>query len=359
MTEVSQHLNNTAVDYFSLFADSIDPIILTTLTGNIVAANESACRFFECDQATLIGKKIQELHAPDAQLPLMSSIEQEKITVFDSRIMISPDKEAFHMTVYARRIQQPGGQKQIQWIHHDISQKVALETMQADLVAMLFHDLQTPLGNVMSALAIVQQEIKLDTNDILTMMLDIAVRNADRLEILVKSLLDINRLEAGLPVRDMDQTDLETLIDDVQETERPLLEGRNLQLKHTLPASLPSIYAARDMIRRVLVNLVDNAIKYSQQGQTIWLKVEPVPKATHLHISVIDQGPGVPLPYRQVIFEKFRRIQGDTRQGFGLGLAFCRLVVEAHNGRIWVDDAPDGGARFNFTIPIYQVNEYD
>ena len=105
------------------------------------------------------------------------------------------------------------------------------------------------------------------------------------------------------------------------------------------------------VISRVLLNLFDNALKYSHDGEQVTVEGRAIDNGEVL-ISVSDQGNGIPKEYREIIFEKFRRIKSDTSsKGLGLGLAFCRLAVEAHGGRIWVDDAPGGGARFNLTLP--------
>jgi signal transduction histidine kinase len=108
------------------------------------------------------------------------------------------------------------------------------------------------------------------------------------------------------------------------------------------------------MIRRVMVNLINNALKYSSEDQTITVSAQILPENDRLLLSVSDQGTGIPKQFRESIFEKFERIAAKDKnaKGLGLGLAFCRLAVEAHNGRIWVDDAPSGGARFNFTLPL-------
>ena len=111
------------------------------------------------------------------------------------------------------------------------------------------------------------------------------------------------------------------------------------------------------MIRRVLVNLVDNALKYGQESHEVIIEASAIPDEELVLISVKDQGEGIPVQYRQTIFEKFGRIQqDDDSKGLGLGLAFCRLAVEAHGGHIWTEDAPEGGAQFNFTLPIYKEN---
>jgi signal transduction histidine kinase len=227
--------------------------------------------------------------------------------------------------------------------------------MREDLTAMLFHDLQSPLGNVISSLELLAYEIPPEAvNTPLYAMLDIARRSSRRLETLIRSLLDINRLEAGQPITEQSRVDVNTLVEEVYEIERPNFEQRRVQFVNELPCELPQAFVEEDMIRRVLVNLLNNALKYSSEDQVITITGHLQPENDRLLVSVCDQGTGIPQKFRESIFEKFERIASkDTNaKGLGLGLAFCRLAIEAHNGRIWVDDAPDGGARFNFTLPL-------
>jgi signal transduction histidine kinase len=119
-----------------------------------------------------------------------------------------------------------------------------------------------------------------------------------------------------------------------------------------VPPDLPPINADASMIDRVMTNLLDNAIRYTPQGGHIQVSIEPS-EAVHT-VTIADSGEGIPAEHRERIFERF--VQVDTAKlqrgskGSGLGLTFCRLAVEAHGGRIWVDDAPEGGAAFHFTL---------
>jgi two-component system clock-associated histidine kinase SasA len=124
-------------------------------------------------------------------------------------------------------------------------------------------------------------------------------------------------------------------------------------LVRQIDEDVPDVYIEKDMIRRVLVNLLDNALRYSEGSAEVIVQVRTMPEQKKVLLSVIDRGPGVPQRFREVIFEKFQRMQrGKKVKGLGIGLAFCRLAVEAHGGRIWVDDAPGGGAQFNLTLPM-------
>jgi NtrC-family two-component system sensor histidine kinase KinB len=337
--------------YTGLFQDSIDPIILADLAGNIIEANRRAFAFMGYSRQELLGLKISDLHIPEAKLPNVKRMQPHSVRVLNSEI-VTKNGRRIHVEVYAKRTSY-GESEFVQWIHHDISKQIELEEMRKDLQAMLFHDLQSPLGNVISSLELLTYELPSDSNPILLEMVDIAMRSSSRLQTLIRSVLDINQLEAGRPITEQRRVDLNKLVEDVWDTVKPSYEKREIELCRQIDADLPHVYVQEDMIRRVLINLLDNAIKYSPDSEKITFEAKPHDEHNVL-ISVSDQGEGIPEGLRDTIFEKFRRIKTDTySKGLGLGLAFCRLAVEAHGGKIWVDDAPDGGARFNFILPIW------
>ncbi len=339
--------------FISLFQDTVDPIILTDMRGRIVEANRRASDMLGYSRSELLTMAIQDLHPDTAVLPKAKKIRSDKVLMFQSDVR-AKNTSPIPMDVYAKRTIH-GDDNLLQWIHHDITEQVELEKMREDLTAMLFHDLQSPLGNVISSLELLAYEIPPESaNSPLYAMLDIARRSSRRLETLIRSLLDINRLEAGQPITEQSRVSMNTLVEEVFEIERPNFEQRRVHFANALPDNLPQVFVEEDMIRRVLVNLINNALKYSSEDQTITLSGQLLPENDRLLLSVSDQGTGIPKQFRESIFEKFERIaaKNSDAKGLGLGLAFCRLAVEAHNGRIWVDDAPSGGARFNFTLPI-------
>jgi PAS domain S-box-containing protein len=339
--------------YASLFQDTINPIILTDLSGFITQVNRRAMQFLRRNREDLLGRHISSIHEPGAALPKASLIQSDSVKVFASKI-ITQDGQKLPVEVYAKRTFFEQSEI-LQWILHDISKHVELEEMRRDLTAMLFHDLQSPLGNVISSLELLSYEIPpMDPDSPLYYMLDIARRSSERLQTLIRSLLDINRLEAGHPIMERTLVDIYDLFDEVREIERPNFEQRRVLFVQDIAPALPDIYVEEDMIRRVLINMVSNALKYSMEGQQITLSAGLMEDQSGIIISVSDQGMGVPEEYRNSIFEKFERVKqpNSDSKGLGLGLAFCRLAVEAHNGRIWVEDAPGGGARFSFTLPF-------
>ena len=126
-----------------------------------------------------------------------------------------------------------------------------------------------------------------------------------------------------------------------------------VEISSEVQGQFPVLRVDQDMIRRVLVNLVTNAIKYSPRLGRVRITASQREEA--LKFSVIDQGPGILPQYQGRIFDKFARVQYEgAPTGVGLGLAFCRLAVEAHGGRIWVESAPGQGSTFSFTLPLVQ-----
>jgi len=128
-------------------------------------------------------------------------------------------------------------------------------------------------------------------------------------------------------------------------------ENKGHALHFRLPADLPQVEMDVDMIRRVLINLLENAIKYTRTGGQITASARR--SKGEITVSVADTGPGIPAREQQHIFDKFTRIQGEGRaKGLGLGLAFCRLAIEAHGGRLWVESEEGKGSTFSFSLPV-------
>lgn len=341
--------------YLQLFEDNIDPIFLTDLNGAIIEANRRACAFVEYNAEEMRQQEIDLLHSA----PLFADLEagRQSSSPGDiqmlTRQVVTRSGVTIPVDIYVKRTR-AFDTDMLQWIYHDISKQVELEQMRKDLTAMLFHDLQDPLSNIISSLELLGLELSPDENAIVTTMLEVATRSSQRLRHLVRSLLDINQFEEGRPLREQIYVTVPTLARYVIETVQATLERRRVSAVVNVPSDLPAIYANEDMLQRVLINLVDNALKFSQAGQSITISAAPEGSGL-VRVSVSDQGPGVPEKYREAIFRKFYRTPDNISSGLGLGLAFCRLAVEAHGGQIWVTDAPGGGACFCLTLPTQAI----
>jgi signal transduction histidine kinase len=183
-------------------------------------------------------------------------------------------------------------------------------------------------------------------------MLAIANHSTGRIQRLLNSLLDINRLESGKPIADHKAVDPLALIEEAIRDVEPSASGREQLVKNMASAPLPLIWVDKDMAHRVLVNLLENAIKFTPVEGLIEIGAQRTDDG-FVKFFVRDSGPGIPPTDMERIFDKFTRLRGkDKPGGLGIGLAFCRLAAHGHGGEIWVESEVDKGATFFVTLPI-------
>jgi NtrC-family two-component system sensor histidine kinase KinB len=335
--------------YAGLFEDSIDTILISDLDGQITDANRRAENFLGYTHDQLTSKKIFELHEADRErLP-------ERLHELETVEAISYDSNAIHQTgrqlpveVHVKRIR-IGTVSFLQWIMRDISERLELAELRTDLTSMVFHDLRSPIGNIISSLEVLEATIA-DSDETIQSVLSIAMRSSRRASRLVESLLDLDRLETNRAVLNKSQASIGALVAEAVEEIHPTAEAKGQLLRMELPPHLPTLEMDVDMIRRVLINLLENAIKYTRSGDQITVCASA--RDGELLVSVSDSGPGIPVEDLDKIFDKFTRVTKDDRpKGLGLGLAFCRLAIEAHGGKIWVESEEGRGSTFSFTLP--------
>jgi signal transduction histidine kinase len=242
--------------------------------------------------------------------------------------------------------------RQVSELQAEKQELLELERLRQETSDFLVHDLRNPLGiigGVIGMLEIVLPEDVLQAN---RELLDTATAASGRMQRLIDSLLDVTRLDAGEAKLELTEINLGTLAQQVIERIAPTLRKRAISLLSTIPADLPPIFVDEERIDRVLANLLDNAVKYTRDGGKITIAARL--QDEYVRISVTDSGPGIPPKDRERVFERYIQAGDQTgRRGFGLGLTFCRLAVEAHGGRIWVESGDQGvGSRFVFTLPL-------
>jgi signal transduction histidine kinase len=252
--------------------------------------------------------------------------------------------------VYAREVH-IDGVSHLQWILRDITERINLDNMRNDLLSMIYHDLRSPLANVVSSLDVMETLLPGDADPAMKSLLNIAIRSTERIQRLTNSLLDMRRLEADQPIGNQVKCSPIPIISEAIEIVSLTADNKKQVIVNTVSPDLPEVWVDVDMIRRVVINLLENAVKYTPLDSVIKIGAEQ--QNGHILVWVQDNGPGIPTNDRERIFEKFIRLHpSDGPKGLGLGLAFCRLAVEKHGGRIWVDNPDEGGARFNFTLPV-------
>ncbi|MDX9990631.1 MAG: GAF domain-containing protein [Anaerolineales bacterium] len=338
--------------YLDLFEDSIDPIVISDLKGYIQEANAQA--------ATLSGYRPDELN--QFLIEQMHDLNFEKVgrrfenltssaTIYESTLY-NKLGEQFPVEVYARKVFFDDVES-FQWIFRDITVRKDLDILREDLAAMIYHDLRSPLANILSSIEMLDSLIPAGERENGETLMRIARHSLDRIQRLIASLLDLNRLEQNQPVGEKQTIKPADLIGEAIEAVKPGAEGRNQHILVEAPADLPEVAIDVDMIRRVLINLAENAIKYSPLKSEIVIRAQANPR--WLQISVQDCGPGIPEIDRERVFDKFTRLKKQGGPGgLGVGLAFCKLAVQGHGGKIWIESAPEQGSKFIFTLPRNQ-----
>ncbi|BAZ53154.1 histidine kinase [Nostoc sp. NIES-4103] len=228
------------------------------------------------------------------------------------------------------------------------------------VIAILAHDLRNPLTAVAIAIETLQSNYNPETGDferlkpVMTAHLLKQARSQTKIiDRMIADLLQVGRSnDTELPIVPQ-KIDLGQLCLSVLEELRDRYTAKLLEIETDIPKDLPSVYADPERIRQVLVNLLDNAIKYTPKGGKI--SIAGLHRTTQkVQFSVGDNGPGIPVENRDRIFENHYRLQRDEgTEGYGIGLCLCQRIIRAHYGQIWVDSAPNGGAWFHFTLPVY------
>lgn len=229
------------------------------------------------------------------------------------------------------------------------------EQMRSDLTAMIYHDLRGPLHNLHMSISGLRRGLVQADLPLIQKLMKLAENSTGQLTRMIRGLLDIERFEQGSDVVHRQQAvPLAGLITEAVDTMRPLAAEAAQKLLAEIDPRLPALDVDAEMIRRVIDNLLDNAIKHTPAGGQITVSARQF--GDHIRVSVADTGPGIPPELSTEIFDKYFRIKHATSiNGIGLGLAFCRLAIEAHQGAIWVERGAEGGANFIFTLPVGAV----
>lgn len=228
-----------------------------------------------------------------------------------------------------------------------------LSEMKEEFLALTTHDLRSPLTVISGVISFFTSgrlgELSPEQKNMVAMM----ERNAQSLIELVNDLLDASKLESGTMRLEIASIDLRGLIDELRETMEPLVREKGLKMEDALPADLPLVEADRPKLRRILVNLVSNAIKFTSKGGQV--AVRAVREDGAVRISVSDTGVGIAPEDVKLLFDKYEQARSRAtrgEKGTGLGLYITKQLVELHGGEIKVESELGKGSTFSFTLPV-------
>jgi two-component system, sensor histidine kinase and response regulator len=229
---------------------------------------------------------------------------------------------------------------------------VRVQRQKDELGGLIVHDLKNPLAAILTNGSFLLETV--GEGEAQPVVRDI-VSAAESMRRMVMNLIDVNRSEDGVLAVAADRIDAAHLLEEVARGMRHRASERDHQLIVSAADDLMALEGDMDLLRRVLETLLDNSFRYTPRRGQVVLRGENH-DARHVVFRVIDQGPGVPEEARQRVFEKYVQLDSHNklhgRTSRGLGLSFCKVAVEAHGGRIWIEDADGSGASFNVSLPV-------
>ncbi len=333
-----------------------DGVLVVDKDGTVALLNPAATRFLSVSAEEVIGKTIDEIKVDALSNAIKDVLEKdtENIVGVSQEIHLQTDGREIFLRCHAVPVRDEegallGGVTVLQ----DITQLKELERMKADFVAMVTHELRAPVAAIEQQLTVILKGLAGEINERQARMLGRAKERAKGLLDLVKDLLDLSKIEAGMQVQYMEPVDIGELLTKVVDLMQPQAQQKGLMLEFEIGKDLPSVNADATNMEGVFTNLISNAIKYTPEGGLV--KVTGKKEGDYIRIDVQDTGIGISEKDLPRIFERFYRVKTEkTRQivGTGLGLSIVKQVVDAHLGTIDVESVENQGTHFVVRLPI-------
>jgi NtrC-family two-component system sensor histidine kinase KinB len=344
---VAQQTTEAAID--SLY----DPVIVTDGEGRVTKLNAAAEEIFGSEQENT-GRHVGEV-ARDARIAgaVAEALESQRPVASEGMSSVLPltvagSERAFRLRTTPMRENESRLLGAVTLLE-DITHLREIDRLKSEFIATASHELRTPLTSVQMGVHLLLEGAAGELNEKQAEVLGACREDCERLDKLMRALLDLSRIEAGESEPNLDPIKARELITAESEVLRPQVEAKGLTFAIELSPDLPLIIADRSQIERVVANLVVNAIRYTKQGE---IRISAEPRGHYVAVSVSDTGEGIPPEYLPHIFDKFVQVPGAATGGAGLGLAISRLIVEAHGGQISVQSEVGHGSIFTFTLPV-------
>ncbi len=328
-----------------LVENLMDGMLALDNNNRIADINPKARELLKIEAEYVVGHSIQEFPIALELLRPFEGVESAQMetklkqsTITDVELRISP--LAGENGKLAGRL----------FIIRDISERKQLEKMRNDLTHSMVHDLRNPLAIIMLSFDILKIQLSASMDEEQLITFETAEQSTQQIMGLVNSILDINRLESKQMPLKRSQVFIQKIGTDALRTQTIIAQSKRILLQEKIPPSLLPVMVDEELMKRVLQNLLDNAVKFSPEDGLVTIAAAYSTDGRSLIISVQDSGNGLEPEIKDRLFEKF--FTGNVKNGgSGLGLAFCRLVVEAHGGKIWVEQTGATGTIISLSIP--------
>ncbi len=352
-------------DADAVLAGTADGVLGLDLEGRCVFLNRAGADLLGRAPSDMLGKHVHDIvmHSrqdgarfPTEESPLTRVLESGDMGFTSDEVFWRSDGSHFPVRLSSRPMMDGGRIRGAVLSFVDLTQIRLVEARlrkalraRDEVVSVVSHDLRNPVGTIYIAadllLSVPLPEEKRSEH------LTVIKRQAKQMEILIKDLLDVSRIEAGtLPVRP-ERDDVGLLISDVVEQIGPLSIRRSLNVERRVEGGLPPVRADRTRVRQVLWNLLGNAAKFTPDGGDVTVGARR--QGDMVRVFVRDSGPGISPEHQPHVFDRFWQVRRSDREGVGLGLAIVKGIIDAHGGQVGVESTPGAGSTFWFTLPVW------
>ncbi|MCX7911682.1 MAG: PAS domain S-box protein [Dehalococcoidales bacterium] len=364
--KAQEALRRSEEKYRQLINASFDAIISTDASMRILVWNQGATRIFGYSEHEILGRSILKLVPEEDRERMRASyamFEKQREAsgapkgVFEvTGLRKDGTRVPLEISVSAREVD---SSVIVTAILRDITERKEaeermrqIERMKAEFLSNVSHELRTPLQSISGFTKLL---LNGQVPDAATQkeFLQIIDEETDHLGNLINSLLDLSRLESGRFQINKRPVPIRNTITSAIKSFHSLAHDKNITIVEDIPEDLPEMEVDDGRIRQVMMNLISNAIKYSDPGGSVTIRVRKL--ENDLLVQVIDQGIGIPPQAMEHLFERFYRVenqQSQARSGTGLGLYITKQIIDAHGGRIWVESKVNKGSTFSFTLPM-------
>lgn len=330
-----------------------DGVIVFSSDEKAIVANPAISRLLGIPDKKIVGRKIEEImgsHVTQADQSLVLDLLKDKAL---NRPAMKLDWDEKTLSISLAPLQSfVDGSTGTVAVFRDFTREAEIDQMKSDFVSIASHELRTPLTSIKGYLDLVIQGSAGKVNPQQEEFLQIAKNNTERLHELVRDLLDVSRIETGNMELDVQLISLQALINSAVRSVRQQFEERNLELTIELPDDLPNVFGDPNRITQILINLLSNAYKYTQEGGAT---IRARQNNNAVQIDVADTGLGISEEDQEKLFTRFFRADDSAvrkQAGTGLGLNITKSLVEMHGGEIWMTSTFNEGTTASFTLPL-------
>ena len=332
-----------------------DPVIVTDARGAVVHWNRAAAGLFGPQEHAVglpISAAVQDVRITEA---VDRAIHQQHVSAAEDEAGFVSISAGETQRTYRLRAAPMRDDEQVLGavaVLEDITHLRELDRLKTEFIGVASHELRTPVTSLQLSVQLMQEEAVGSLNAAQKEIVTAQREDLDRLDRMMRDLLDLTRLEAGVTPPRFELVSPRTLVDSAMDAVRTEAEGKTVTVTANIPSALPSVRADMTQMTRVLINLLTNAVRYTPAGGLVTVQALINEAQNLMEFRVTDNGVGIPPAYLSRIFERFVQVPGAARGGAGLGLSIARNIVRAHDGDICVESEPGEGSMFTFTIPL-------